>query len=128
MSLGIQTFNPVIRKEMKIKAELEDIELGVNLLNRAGYKKYCFDLMYNMPDQTIQDVLYDLEKVDSLNPYHIDVYNMAVFPNTYLDKLIRKGTRFKLNPSNKNQIEQYRVILKWLEEHRVRQIITNDIF
>ncbi len=125
MSLGIQTFNPVIRKEMKIKAELEDIELGVNLLNRAGYKKYCFDLMYNMPDQTIQDVLYDLEKVDSLNPYHIDVYNMAVFPNTYLDKLIRKGTRFKLNPSNKNQIEQYRVILKWLEEHGYRQIITN---
>ena len=50
---------------------------------------------------------------------------MAVFPNTYLDKLIRKGTRFKLNPSNKNQIEQYRVILKWLEEHGYRQIITN---
>ncbi len=125
MSFGIQTFNPIIRKEMKIKATLEDIERGVDLLNQADYKKYCFDLMYNMPDQTIQDVLDDLEKVDSLNPYHIDIYNMAVFPNTNLDKLIRKGTHFKINPSNKNQIEQYRVILKWLEEYGYRQLITN---
>lgn len=125
MSLGIQTFNPAIRKEMKIKATLQDIENGVNLLNQAGYQKYCFDLMYNMPDQTIQEVIADLEKVDSLNPYHIDIYNMAVFPNTHLDKLIRKGSHFKFNPSNKNQIEQYRVILKWLKEKGYRQIITN---
>lgn len=125
VSFGIQTFKEDIRKAMNIKAGTEDIYRGVAILNRAGLTKYCIDMMYNMPDQSLEDFYEDLEKVTALNPYHIDIYNMAVFPNTYLDKLIHTENRFQIVPSNENQMHMFREGDRWLFEHGYKQIITN---
>lgn len=125
ISLGIQTFKEDIRKAMNIKATVEDIYSGVEILSKAGLTKYCIDMMYNMPDQSMDDFLDDLEKVTALNPYHIDIYNMAVFPNTYLDKLVYTAGHFKIKPSNENQMHMFREGDKWLFEHGYKQIITN---
>lgn len=125
MSFGIQTFNEPIRQKTNIKTKLDEMYKGIEILRNAGLSEYCFDMMYNMPDQTMDDLYLDLEKVTELDPYHIDIYNMAVFPNTHLDKLLKTTDYFKIKPSNENQIKMYRTAHKWLKEHGYRQIITN---
>ena len=90
VSFGIQTFKESIRKEMRIKATLEDIYHGVDTMRAAGLTEYCIDMMYNLPNQTLDDWIRDLELVTELQPYHIDIYNMALFPNTKLDRLVKK--------------------------------------
>jgi putative oxygen-independent coproporphyrinogen III oxidase len=125
ISFGIQTFKEDVRKAMNIKSTVAEIYKGVALLNKAGLTAYCIDMMYNMPDQSLEDFFEDLEKVTALNPYHIDIYNMAVFPNTYIDKLIHKEGHFKIKPSNENQMHMFREGDKWLFEHGYKQIITN---
>jgi oxygen-independent coproporphyrinogen-3 oxidase len=124
VSFGVQTFKEDIRKAMNMKVQLAEIYRGVEILNEAGLHEYCIDMMYNMPNQSLDDVVEDLEKVTALNPYHIDIYNMAVFPNTYLDRQIKSGA-YRINPSNPNQIAAFMVAHKWLKEHGYHQITTN---
>lgn len=123
-SLGIQTFDPDIRRQMHIHSSLEDIYKSTDIFNAAGIEKYCFDLMYNLPNQSDPVFIHDLELIDALNPYHIDLYNMAIFPNTRLSEKIRMQD-YKINPSNENNIRQFDIGRRWLAEHGYRQIITN---
>lgn len=124
MSFGIQTFNESIRNKMHIKTSLREIYHAVEVFQNVGFQHYCFDLMYNLPNQSIDIHLLDLEKVTKLFPYHIDVYNMALFPNTHLDKLV-KSKSFNINPSNKNQIEMYLASHNWLMKHDYNHIISH---
>ena len=94
ISFGVQTFKESIRKDMNIRATLDDIYNGVKILKKAGLTEYCIDMMYNLPEQSEEDFIRDLELVTELDPYHIDIYNMALFPNTYLDNLVHKEGRY----------------------------------
>lgn len=125
ISFGIQTFKENIRKSMNIKTQLDEIYRGVEILNQGGLTEYCIDMMYNLPDQSMNDFITDLEKVTELDPYHIDIYNMAVFPNTYIEELIHKEGKFKIIPSNKNQAKMFIEGNRWLLDHGYKQIITN---
>lgn len=125
ISFGIQTFKEEIRIRMNIKTQLDEIYHGVEVLKQGGLTEYCIDMMYNLPDQSMEDFITDLEKVTELAPYHIDIYNMAVFPNTYIDKLIHTEGKFKIIPSNQNQAKMFVEGDRWLLEHGYKQIITN---
>lgn len=125
ISFGIQTFKEEIRKSMNIKTKLDEIYQGVEILKQGGLTEYCIDMMYNLPDQSMEDFIADLEKAVSLDPYHIDIYNMAVFPNTYIDKLIHTEGKFKIVPSNTNQAKMFIEGDRWLLEHGYKQLITN---
>lgn len=125
ISFGVQTFKEDIRKDMNIRATLSDIYNGVEILKKAGLTEYCIDMMYNLPDQSEEDFIHDLELVTELKPYHIDIYNMALFPNTYLDKLVYKEGKYKIKPSNENNMKMFKIGDQWLLEHGYKQIITN---
>lgn len=125
ISLGIQTFNEKIRKDMGIKTTIDDINRCINIFKKYQFKEYCFDLMYNMPNQTMDDWLNDLEKADQLDPYHIDLYNLAIFPNTILDEKIKKSDNLIVTPSNSNQILMYENAQKWLFNKGYKQLTTN---
>lgn len=125
ISFGVQTFKESIRKDMNIRATLDDIYNGVKILKKAGLTEYCIDMMYNLPEQSEEDFIRDLELVTELDPYHIDIYNMALFPNTYLDNLVHKEGRYTIKPSNENNMKMFKLGDKWLLDHGYRQIITN---
>lgn len=125
LSFGVQTFHPQIRKEMNIRATLNNIYQGVELLTRSGFDGYCADMMYNMPDQSTDVFLDDLKKITELNPYHIDLYNMEISPNTYLSNLIEKENRFKIKPSDENQRVLYKIGSEWLKDHGYKRLATN---
>ena len=125
ISFGVQTFKESIRKDMNIRATLDDIYNGVKILKKAGLTEYCIDMMYNLPEQSVEDFIRDLELVTELDPYHIDIYNMALFPNTYLDNLVHKEGRYTIKPSNENNMKMFKLGDKWLLDHGYRQIITN---
>lgn len=122
-SLGIQTFNESIRYKMTMRARLDDIYKCVSILNEAGFSKYCFDMMYNMPDQTDEIFTNDLEKCNVLNPFHIDIYNMGVFPNTLLEKNIQQR-KYDVLPSNERSISMYKIGKEWFDKNQYKQIMT----
>ncbi|EFM11983.1 Coproporphyrinogen dehydrogenase [Paenibacillus curdlanolyticus YK9] len=123
VSFGIQTFNEDVRRKTRIKTSIDQIYSGIDKLKTAGMD-YCIDMMYNLPDQSIETMISDLEKVTELDPYHIDMYNLAVFPNTKLDKQI-KNKKYEISPSQENQLMMFKIGHQWLMDNGYKQIITS---
>lgn len=105
VSFGVQTFNKLLRKELNIKAKLSDIFGTVEKLNMVGINSYALDLIYNLPDQTIEILENDLEIAGKeLKPVFIQTYQFNQFNNTTLSNRIRKGD-FKVLPSEEREKE-----------------------
>lgn len=123
VSFGIQTFDEDVRRKTRIKTSISQIYSGIDILRASGME-YCIDMMYNLPDQSVETMISDFEKVTEIDPYHIDIYNLAVFPNTKLDKQI-KNKMFQIAPSQENQLMMFKTAHKWLLDNGYKQIITS---
>jgi oxygen-independent coproporphyrinogen-3 oxidase len=122
LSFGIQTFNPAIRKKLAIKAKIQEIYRAVELINEIGFSDFSVDLMYNLPDQEMSNLEYDIDEVVKLNPFYIDVYPLVVFPNTKFKNIIERSNLFKIKPNNENEVMMFRYILKRMRESGYKQV------
>ncbi len=90
ISIGCQSF---IASELEVLGRIhkaEDIYITVDLINKVGIKNYNLDLIYGIPNQTIEMWLFNLEKAVILNPAHISLYLLQLEPQTPLGKRVIK--------------------------------------
>ncbi len=81
LSIGLQTFNP---KYLKILARPENkVEKKIGLAKKY-FNNINVDLIYALPDQTIEELDEDLEKILSLQIPHIALYSLIIEPHTKL--------------------------------------------
>lgn len=105
VSFGVQTFNKLLRRELNIKAKVSDIFGTVEKLNLVGINSYAMDLIYNLPNQTMDILENDLEIAGrELKPVFIQTYQFNQFNNTTLSNRIRRGD-FKVLPSEEREKE-----------------------
>ncbi|MDF2801162.1 MAG: putative radical family enzyme coproporphyrinogen oxidase, oxygen-independent [Anaerocolumna sp.] len=103
VSFGVQTFNKLLRKELNIKAKLSDVFGTVEKLNMVGINSYALDLIYNLPNQTMDMLENDLEIAGrELKPAFIQTYQFNQFNNTTLSNRIRGG-EFKIQPTEERE-------------------------
>lgn len=81
LSLGIQSFNAdYLRALGRIHDDKQAIlaaELALTTFERVN-----FDLMYGLPNQTLNDALKDAKQAAALNPDHLSFYHLTLEPNT----------------------------------------------
>ena len=88
ISIGVQTVN---QKHLKFLNRNHTKEEVINLVNLL--KQYDFniniDLMYGMPNQTLQELEEDLDFILSLDVNHISTYSLIIEPHTkiYIDNV-----------------------------------------
>ena len=107
LGFGIQTFNTNIRKKIGIRAEVDDIFRAVESLKRSGILNYSADLMYNLPDQTIDDLNYDFDMLQKLDLSSVELCGLNVYPNSVFEKLLHKEGYFDTLPSDEKDIEMF---------------------
>lgn len=125
ISFGIQTFNPEIRKKIGMKSTIDDIYNAVDNLKKLEFEDYSTDLMYNLPDQTIQDVDNDLKAADTLGLMYIELYGLNIYPNTLFEKLLKKEHYFKSLPSDENGIAMFKHSTEFFIKHGYNQVLGN---
>ncbi|PIA67215.1 radical SAM family heme chaperone HemW [Pseudomonas sediminis] len=82
LSIGVQSF-----QEAKLKA-LGRIHDGgeairaANMARAAGFDNFNLDLMHGLPEQSIEDALFDLRTAISQGPTHLSWYQLTMEPNT----------------------------------------------
>ncbi|VFP81267.1 Oxygen-independent coproporphyrinogen-III oxidase-like protein YggW [Buchnera aphidicola (Cinara kochiana kochiana)] len=81
-SIGVQTFNEIILKKIERKYNAKKTIQLINSINHIPHKNLNIDLMYGLPEQTIQNVLEDLYQAITLKPEHISWYQLNIEPNT----------------------------------------------
>lgn len=81
VSLGIQSFHADYLKALgrihNDKEALEVAKLALNIFDRVN-----LDVMYALPNQTLEHALADAQMAIGLNPDHLSFYHLTLEPNT----------------------------------------------
>jgi len=82
ISLGAQSFSSeALRRLGRIHAP-GDIERAVQGLRAAGIANFNLDLMYALPEQSVDEALADLRAAIDLTPAHLSHYQLTLEPGT----------------------------------------------
>lgn len=86
LSLGIQSFNDKNLKNLGRIHDSNDATNAINVVKQSGFDNFNCDLMFGLPNQTLEDALKDLNKAITANAPHISWYQLTLEPNTYFHR------------------------------------------
>ena len=82
VSLGIQCDDDAILEAIGRPHNYAQAAEAVRLIRRAGYKNLSLDLIYGLPEQTLESWQQTLRRVLELKPEHISCYGLKVEEGT----------------------------------------------
>jgi putative oxygen-independent coproporphyrinogen III oxidase len=82
VSLGVQSFDDDQLKGLGRIHSQADVERAVVELKEAGISNFNLDLMYGLPEQTVDQAVADLERAIATGPAHISHYQLTLEPGT----------------------------------------------
>nr|WP_319494940.1 heme anaerobic degradation radical SAM methyltransferase ChuW/HutW [uncultured Desulfobacter sp.] len=93
-SIGVQTFDTGIRKSLGRLSDRQTVMDRLLRLKETNHAAIIIDLIFGLPDQTMEIWEEDIENFLGLELDGVDLYQLIRFPGGSLDKAARSG-RFK---------------------------------
>ena len=82
LSIGVQSFNDEKLKRLgRIHNSAEALS-AIAMAKDAGFDEINIDLMFGLPDQSIDEAMSDLEVAMEQQPTHLSWYQLTIEPNT----------------------------------------------
>lgn len=91
LSLGVQSFNDDLLLSMGRGHSAEQACNAVSWARRAGFENIGIDLIYGLPNQTLEQWQQDVEQALFLHTEHISLYCLSVEPGTAWGELAQAG-------------------------------------
>lgn len=91
VSLGAQSFDDAVLARLGRAHGEADTERTFAALRAAGFDNVSLDLMLALPGQTSASARESVERVVSLSPEHVSVYELTVEPRTPFGEKRRRG-------------------------------------
>ena len=111
LSIGIQTFNEKYLSFLNRRHIKKDIVEKINLAKEAGFKNINIDLIYALPNQTLEELKEDINEFLKLDITHISTYSLIIEPNT---KIFINNNK---NIDEELDYEMYKYICDHLKEN-----------
>ena len=112
LSIGVQSF---IDKELRIMNRAHDSKKALNSIeiSKKYFNNISIDLMYGIPESTLESWTYNLDTVSQFDINHISSYALTLEPKTALESFVRKLVVEM--PEEELVYDQYNLINKKLE-------------
>lgn len=112
LSIGVQSF---IDKELKIMNRAHDSKKALNSIeiSKKYFNNISIDLMYGVPESTLDSWTHNLDTVSQFDINHISSYALTLEPKTALESFVRK--LIVDMPEEGLVYDQYNLINKKLE-------------
>ena len=91
VSLGVQTFNDRMLKQIGRSHSEKDIYENIANLKKAGFDNISIDLIYALPKQTMEDVKINVAKAIALDIPHMSLYSLILENHTVFMNRMRRG-------------------------------------
>ncbi len=94
LSIGLQSTHDNILKKIGRAHKFEDFKNALDLANEVGFNNISLDLIYPLPDLSLEDFKSSVDYAVSLkskNIKHISIYNLEIHENTKLKFIIDEG-------------------------------------
>ncbi len=119
LSMGVQTFNQDLLKVLGRTHSNEHVYKVIDYAKQTNFPSISIDLMYGLPNQTMQQWKDSLKEAFSLGIPHISAYSLLVEPKTIFYNLLSKG---KLSlPGEDLEAEMYGYLLDEMERNGYEQ-------
>jgi len=98
ISFGVQSANNRELLILERQHTYFDVINSIMWARKADFKNINLDLIYGLPDQTLEDWQKSLSLVVGLNPQHLSLYNLSIEKGTPFGKWLSKGLLSIPNP------------------------------
>lgn len=119
LSVGVQSFNDDLLKNIGRTHKAEDVIKGIELTKKLGFQNVSIDLIYSLPNQTLNDFQDTLEKAFALELQHFSAYSLIIEPKTVFYNLMRKGS-LPL-PTQETEAKMYELLMDKMESKGFHQ-------
>ncbi|SIS52278.1 radical SAM family heme chaperone HemW [Salimicrobium salexigens] len=117
ISLGVQTFDNTLLEELGRVHKEEDVYLNIERLRKAGIDNISIDLMYGLPNQSVELFEESVDKALELNLPHYSSYSLQIEPKTVFHQRYKKGELSK--PPEEDEVEMYHLLQRKLREEGI---------
>ena len=118
ISIGLQSIYNDVLKVIGRAHKFEDFENALNVVNECGITNITVDLMYPLPNLTLErlkDTVDYVCKLKNKNVRHVSIYNLEVHENTKLSFLLQEG--YVTLCDEDEEYEMYKYIKDTLEKN-----------
>ncbi|MGL4946323.1 MAG: radical SAM family heme chaperone HemW [Cetobacterium sp.] len=115
VSIGIQTFND---EKLKLLGRLHSSSEGEEaffLARKAGFDNISLDLMFSLPNQTLEDLKSDLKHLFLLKPEHFSIYSLIWEEGTNFFEKLEAGIYKETD--NDLEASMYETIIESAHNH-----------
>jgi oxygen-independent coproporphyrinogen-3 oxidase len=92
LSVGMQSANSQELTLFTRGHQTDDVARVMRSARLAGFDNISLDLIYGIPDQTLESWRHTLETALSLTPDHLSMYALQIEPKTALEHWVAHGT------------------------------------
>ena len=111
ISIGIQTLNDNILKQIGRKHSAQEAINCIKIAKKSGFKNVSVDLIYGLPNQTIKIFKQDLNTIKKCDIQHISLYGLKIEENSIFGKKIPENL-----PDDDTQADMYLEAVKTLDK------------
>jgi putative oxygen-independent coproporphyrinogen III oxidase len=113
LSFGVQTFDNELLKAIGRTHCKEDVFTSIEKAKKVGFENISVDLIYSLPEQTLNSFKETLQTALSLDIQHYSGYSLIIEPKTVFYNLMRKG---KLPvPGEDTEAEMYELLMEQMQ-------------
>ena len=115
LSIGLQSFKSEDLKWMNRAHTVDEAMKCVSLAQKAGIDNITVDLIYGLPNLSMEEWHNHIQTVIDFGVPHVSAYCLTIENKTALESMVRKG---KVNPASEDQqSEQFTILTEMLTEN-----------
>lgn len=117
ISIGLQTSNNKLLKEINRIHSKEDFVNALNIIKSYNFSNINVDLLLGLPNQTLQNVKNSLDLLLENGINHISCYGLIVEEGTKMCELINK--KCLTLPTEEQSNQMYEFVVNYLKKHKI---------
>ena len=115
LSIGIQSFQNHVLKFIGRQHSSEDAVNVYRMAREAGFSNITVDLMFGIPNQSIEDLQRDLNILKELKPENVSIYSLIWEEGTVFWSKLQKGILSEIDQDVEAQM--YEMIIEFFNEN-----------
>lgn len=117
LSIGSQTFNDKLLADIGRRHNSKQIFDTIEFAKKSGFENISIDLIYGLPNQTINMLRKDLESVKKLPITHVSLYGLKIDDGCYFSNNVPQNL-----PDDDTQADMYLEVIKTLKDFQHYEI------
>lgn len=93
VSIGVQSFDDAVLKACGRAHSAYDVDRALEALHRGGFgDAFSLDLISGLPGMSIERWQHDLDRLVTIRPPHVSIYDLSIEKGTLFDRWYREKT------------------------------------